>query len=213
MATVLYITAHPLSQTQENESNCLSVGRAFITEYQATHPNDEVIELNLYQMDVPSIDQDVFMGWKKARKGQKVELTEDERKKLARHTELVDQFIGADKYVIVNPMWNKLFPPILKQYIDTLCVARKTFTYTEDGPIGLLGDKKLFHIQSQGGIYSSGPLADEEMGHRYITLVCEFLGITDVGVLFIEGQDQYPDRADTIRREAIERAKQAAKVF
>ncbi|PNB70901.1 FMN-dependent NADH-azoreductase, partial [Pseudomonas sp. FW305-BF6] len=81
---------------------------------------------------------------------------------------IVTQFVEADKYVFVTPMWNFSFPPVMKSYIDAVCVAGKTFKYTENGPQGLLGGKKALHIQASGGVYSEGPAAGMEMGHRYI---------------------------------------------
>ena len=39
----------------------------------------------------------------------------------------------------------------MKAYIDSIAVAGKTFKYTEQGPVGLLTDKKALHIQARGG--------------------------------------------------------------
>ena len=92
---------------------------------------------------------------------------------------LITEFINADKIVFVNPMWNHFFPPVMKQYIDVLCVAGKTFRYTADGTVGLLGDKKVLHIQSAGGIYNhnSGEVVD--FGSEYLAHMMSFFGIED----------------------------------
>jgi FMN-dependent NADH-azoreductase len=47
-------------------------------------------------------------------------------------TDSFNQFIDADKIVIVNPVWNFLFPPILKAYIDTIVIAGKIFKFTQE---------------------------------------------------------------------------------
>lgn len=65
MATVLYITAHP---HDDQVSYSMAVGKAFIEAYREAHPQDEVITLDLYKMDVPHIDVDVFSGWGKPRR-------------------------------------------------------------------------------------------------------------------------------------------------
>jgi FMN-dependent NADH-azoreductase len=110
-------------------------------------------------------------------------------------------------------MWNFSFPPIMKAYLDSLCTEGKTFKYTESGPVGLLPGKKALHIQARGGVYSEGPAAAMEMGHRYIGIIMSFFGITDFQGIFIEGQAQFPDKAEQIKEEAIAKAKDLAKSF
>ena len=68
------------------------------------------------------------------------------KRKIERLAEILDEFLSADKYVFVSPMWNLSFPPVLKAYIDAITVAGKTFKYTAEGPQGLLTDKKVLHI-------------------------------------------------------------------
>jgi FMN-dependent NADH-azoreductase len=86
-------------------------------------------------MDIPHIDADILSGWGKLRGGASLDqLSEAERSKVARLNGIVDQYVSADKYVYVSPIWNFTFPPVLKAYINTICVAGKTFKYTENGP-------------------------------------------------------------------------------
>ncbi|ALC90833.1 FMN-dependent NADH-azoreductase [Bacillus sp. FJAT-18017] len=211
MAQVLYITAHPHDDTV---SYSMAVGKAFIEQYREANPNDEVIYLDLYKEDIPQIDVDVFSGWGKLQSGSSFdELSEEEKQKVTRLGELSDQFVAADKYVFVTPLWNFSFPPVMKAYIDSICVAGKTFKYTEQGPIGLLGEKKALHIQARGGVYSEGPAAALEMGHRYIGIIMQFFGIKNFEGLFVEGHNQYPDRAQEIKQDAINRAKDLARTF
>lgn len=66
MATVLYITAHP---HDHQASYSMAVGKEFIDTYREANPQDEVIHLDLYQMNIPHIDADVFSGWGKLRSG------------------------------------------------------------------------------------------------------------------------------------------------
>ncbi|NHM32247.1 FMN-dependent NADH-azoreductase [Neobacillus terrae] len=211
MATVLYITAHPHDDTQ---SYSMAVGKAFIDSYREANPNDEVVHLDLYKENIPQIDVDVFSGWGKLRSGSSFDhLSSEEKSKVSRLGQLTDQFVAADKYVFVTPLWNFSFPPVMKAYIDSICTAGKTFKYTEQGPVGLLTDKKALHIQARGGVYSEGPAAGMEMGHKYIGLIMQFFGIPSFEGLFVEGHNQFPDRAEQIKKEAIEKAKQQAKNF
>jgi len=142
MAQVLYITAHP---HDESQSYSMAVGKAFIDSYKEKNPNDEVVHVDLYSENIPHIDADVFSGWGKLRSGQAFdELSSEEKAKVSRLNELSDQFIAADKYVFVTPLWNFSFPPVMKAYLDSVAVAGKTFKYTEQGPVGLLPGKKSF---------------------------------------------------------------------
>lgn len=211
LATVLHITAHP---HDHQTSFSMAVGKAFIDTYREANPNDEVIQLDLYSIQVPHIDADVFSGWGKLRGGQQFsDLSKEEQSKVGRLGEITDQFVAADKYVFVTPMWNFSFPPLMKAYIDAICIAGKTFKYTETGPVGLLPDKKALHIQASGGVYSEGPAAAMEMGHRYISTIMSFFGITDFQGIFVEGMAQTPDKAPQIKEEAISRAQALAKTF
>ncbi|WP_308639365.1 FMN-dependent NADH-azoreductase [Paenibacillus silvisoli] len=211
MAKVLYITAHP---HDHQASFSLAVGKAFIDSYRESHPQDEVVHLDLYNLDIPHIDADVFSGWGKLRSGGDFSsLSAEEQKKVTRLGELVDQFVEADKYVFATPMWNFSYPPIMKAYIDAVCVAGKTFKYTAEGPVGLLPNKSAIHIQARGGVYSQGPAAEMECGHRHLTMIMRFFGITDFKGIFVEGMNAMPDQAPAIKEKAIEEAKKEAKVF
>lgn len=211
MAQVLYITAHP---HDESQSYSMAVGKAFIDSYKENNPNDEVVHVDLYSENIPHIDADVFSGWGKLRSGQAFdELSAEEKAKVSRLNELSDQFIAADKYVFVTPLWNFSFPPVMKAYLDSVAVAGKTFKYTEQGPIGLLSGKKALHIQARGGVYSEGPAAQMEMGHRYITIMMSFFGINEVEGLFVEGHNAMPDKAQEIKENAIARAKDLGHTF
>jgi FMN-dependent NADH-azoreductase len=211
MAKVLYITAHPHDETK---SYSMEVGKAFIDTYKEANPNDEVINVDLYTETIPQIDVDVFSGWGKLQSGKGFdELSEEEKAKVGRLSELCEQFIAADKYVFVTPLWNFSFPPVLKAYIDSVSVAGKTFKYTEQGPVGLLTDKKALHIQARGGIYSEGPAAEMEMGHRYLNVIMQFYGVPSFEGLFVEGHAAMPDKAEEIKANAIARAKDLAHTF
>ncbi|WP_227939800.1 FMN-dependent NADH-azoreductase [Alkalihalobacillus deserti] len=211
MAKVLYITAHPHDETK---SYSMEVGKAFIENYQEANPNDEVTNVDLYKENIPQIDVDVFSGWGKLQSGKGFdELSEEEKAKVGRLSELCEQFIAADKYVFVTPLWNFSFPPVLKAYIDSVSVAGKTFKYTEQGPVGLLTDKKALHIQARGGIYSEGPAAAMEMGHRYLNVMMQFYGVPSFEGLFVEGHAAMPDKAQEIKDNAIARAKDLAHTF
>ncbi|WP_071394673.1 FMN-dependent NADH-azoreductase [Bacillus tuaregi] len=211
MTKLLYITAHPHDDTQ---SFSMAAGKAFIETYKEVHPKDEVVHLDLYKENIPQIDTDVFSGWGKLQSGKGFEeLSNEEKAKVGRLNELSDQFVTGDKFVFVTPLWNLSFPPVVKAYIDSIAVAGKTFKYTENGSVGLLTDKKVLHIQARGGIYSEGPAAAFEMGHRYLQVIMGFFGVPSVDGLFIEGHAAMPDKAEEIKQNGIARARDLAHTF
>ncbi|WP_226668004.1 FMN-dependent NADH-azoreductase [Metabacillus litoralis] len=211
MTKILYITAHPHDEAQ---SFSMAAGKAFIDSYKETNPSDEIVHIDLYKEDIPHIDVDVFSGWGKLQTGNAFdELSNEEKAKVSRLSELCEQFISGDKYVFVTPLWNFSFPPVMKAYIDSVAVSGKTFKYTEQGPVGLLTDKKALHIQARGGIYSEGPAAELEMGHRYLNVIMNFFGVPSFEGLFIEGHAAMPDKAEEIKENGIARAKDLAKTF
>ncbi|MGM0753980.1 MAG: FMN-dependent NADH-azoreductase [Bacillota bacterium] len=211
MAQVLYITAHPHDDTQ---SYSMAVAKAFMDTYKEVNPDDQVVHIDLYREHIPHIDADVFSGWGKLQTGKGFEeLSSEEKSKVNRLNELSEQFISADKYVFVTPLWNFSFPPVMKAYIDSVAVAGKSFKYTEQGPVGLLTDKKAIHIQARGGVYSEGPAAGMEMGHRYLDIIMQFFGVPSFEGVFVEGHAAMPDKAQEIKENAISRAKDAAHTF
>lgn len=211
MATVLYITAHPLDHSS---SYSLAVGKAFTDAYREANPQDEIVTLDLYNLNIPHIDADVFSGWGQLASGASFDqLTDAQKAKVARLGEIVDQYAAADKYVFVSPMWNFSFPPVLKAYVDAVCVAGKTFKYTETGPVGLLEGKKAIHIQASGGVYSEGPAAGFEGGHSYLATIMHFHGVSSFDGIFVEGMSAAPDQAQAIKEKAIAVAKEKAASF
>lgn len=209
MATVLYITAHPLNP---EESYSLAVGKEFIEAYREANPTDEVVHLDLYKENIPQIDADVLRGWGKLRSGSSFDqLSEAEKSKVARLEEILNQFVAADKYVFVSPMWNFTVPPVLKAYTDATSIPGRTFKYTENGPVGLLPGKKALHIQASGSIYSEGPLAPIEMGYSYMKKILQFYGIESEAI-FVEGT-AISEQAPFVKEKAIAQAKEAAKRF
>lgn len=211
MSKLLYITANP--KTKEN-SFSLSVGNEFLETYKKSNSQDEITILDLYKTEIPLIDEVVFSSWGKFAAGVTFEqLTSEEQNKVAAMNTLLEQFLAADKYVFVTPLWNLSIPPKMKAYFDNICIANKTFKYTANGPVGLLTDKKAVHIQARGGVYSSGPAADLELGDRYINTVLSFIGITDKQSIIIEGVNATPDKASGIKENAIVKAKEIAQKF
>ncbi|WP_110112222.1 FMN-dependent NADH-azoreductase [Bacillus sp. CGMCC 1.16541] len=208
MANVLYVKVNPKT---DEASFSARLANAFLDAYQTANPADTVTTLDVYNENIPFIDGDVLSAWGKAASGQ--ELTAEETAKVTRMTELVDQFLAADKIVFSAPMWNFGFPPLMKAYIDNIAMAGKTFKYTENGPVGLAGDKKVVLLEARGGVYSEGPAAELEHTQSYLRAVMGFVGITDFQLVVSEGMAAAPSEAEAIYAKAEEEAKNVARNF
>ena len=88
------------------------------------------------------------------------------------------QFLAADAVVIAAPMYNFTIPTQLKAWIDRIAVAGQTFRYTEAGPEGLCGNKKVIVVSTSGGLHAGQAtgVAHED----YLKVMLGFIGITDV---------------------------------
>lgn len=116
----------------------------------------------------------------------------------------LDEFLAADIVVIGAPMYNFSVPSQLKAWIDRLAVAGKTFRYTEKGPQGLAGGKRVIVASSRGGFYS-GELQIAFLDHQenYLRSIFGFFGIDDVTFIRAEGIALGPEQ----REKAIDGAK------
>ena len=91
-------------------------------------------------------------------------------------TDVLDEFLAADTVVIGAPMYNFGVSSQLKAWIDRIAIAGKTFRYTEKGPEGLVGDKRVIVAISRGGFYdTANPFEHVE---TYLKSVLGFIGIT-----------------------------------
>lgn len=121
-------------------------------------------------------------------------LNERQREELALTDALVDEFLAADIVVIGAPMYNFSIPTQLKAWIDRLAQAGRTFRYTEKGPEGLAGGKRVIVASGRGGVYSTNPaLAGLDHQEAYLRTVLGFFGITDVTFIRAEGIGMGPE--------------------
>jgi len=210
MANVLYVTCNLKSHEQ---SHSLTIGNEFLKKYIEKNPDDRIELLDLYRDHIQRIDIDVLNGWNKLRTGQAfASLSDDEQRKIDKIEKLADQFVAADKYVFVTPMWNLGFPAEMKMYIDAICVVGKAFTYTEQGPVGLfLGKgKKCLHIISCGGFHQGKA---EDHAVPYLKSIMNFMGIEDFYAIVLEGVDAMPHMAGEFIEKSMMESREVAGIF
>ena len=145
-----------------------------VNAWQAAHPGLEVS-----YRDVAAEAIEHFSAATLVAAGTPAELRDAAQKHEAQlSADTLAQFMAADAVVIGAPMYNFTIPTQLKAWIDRIAVAGQTFRYTENGPEGLCGGKKVIVISTSGGLHSGQAtgVAHED----YLKVVLGFLGITDV---------------------------------
>lgn len=208
MTTVLFVKAN---NRPANQAVSVKLYEAFLASYKESHPNDTVVELDLYKEELPYVGVDMINGTFKASRG--LDLIAEEAKAVTVADKYLEQFLAADKVVFGFPLWNLTIPAVLHTYIDYLNRAGKTFKYTPEGPIGLIGDKKIVLLNASGGVYSEGPKAEVEMAVKYVASMMSFFGVKNIEKVVIEGHNQFPDKAEEIIAAGLEKAVKVASTF
>lgn len=206
MNTVLFVKANDRGIEQ---AVSVKLYHAFLDSYKENHPDDSIIELDLFDEELPYMNANMINGIFKASRG--MELTGDEQVSVEVSNKYMTQFLAADKVVFGFPMWNRTVPAVLHTYMDYLNQVGKTFKYTAEGPIGLISDKKVALLTARGGIYSGE--SSGEMSYNYIRNNMLFFGVTEFEDVIVEGHDQYPDQAMGIITTGIVNAEKAAVDF
>ncbi|MGH8216551.1 MAG: FMN-dependent NADH-azoreductase [Rhodanobacteraceae bacterium] len=106
---------------------------------------------------------------------------------VSRNAEILDEFLAADIVVIGAPMYNFTIPSQLKAWIDRILAAGKTFRYTEDGPEGLAGGKRVIIASARGGIYSDAAGKTSDFQEAYLRRIFQFMGIEEPEFVRAEG--------------------------
>lgn len=206
MVKMLIINAHP--QINSKTSISLEVYDYFIKVYKSLNPTGSIEQINLYSDDVPPVDKVVLDAQKKLI--EKKEWSEEQKRIMARRSEILQQFKNTDTYVIVMPLHNFNIPSKLKDYMDAIIVPRETYKFTEAGSVGLLNDgRRILVIQGSGSIYTNNDWYNEvEYSHKYLKSMFEFLGVKEYQIIRAQGISLL-DREE-IRKKAFQEAEEAA---
>lgn len=166
---------------------------------------------DVFKEDMPYFGQDFFDAMQKS--AQAEELNDIEQRILTAANKAMDAFLDADVVVFAFPLWNKTIPAPLQTFIDYIYRAGVTFKYTEEGPQGLVPEKKVIILNARGGIYSTPEMAPSEMSVNYVRMIMNFFGIEDIEEVIIEGHNMYPDKAQEIIEDGMKRVEEMAQSF
>jgi FMN-dependent NADH-azoreductase len=128
--------------------------------------------------------------------------SEEQKSELALSDSLIGELQEADTIVIGVPVYNFSVPANLKAWIDLVARAGVTFSYSENGPEGLLTGKRVILAVASGGVAVG---SDYDFATSYLRHVLGFIGLTDVEIVAADSMAIDADAAQAKAREAIEK--------
>ena len=138
---------------------------------------------------MPLIDE----NWIKANFTDVAERTEEQNKCLETSDILVDELNSADQIVIGLPIYNFGVPAAFKAWIDQIVRSKLTFRYGDNGPVGLVNNKKVYIIIVSGGTKLGTEI---DFITNYLRHILGFIGISDVS--FIDSSGLGRNESDTL---------------
>ncbi|EAS44865.1 FMN-dependent NADH-azoreductase 1 [Photobacterium profundum] len=137
-----------------------------------------VIERDLVATPIPVLDGEIAGG---LRGGDT--LTARQEEALTLSDMLINELQNSDTIVIAAPMYNFSVPTQLKNWFDIIARAGVTFSYTENGPVGLITGKKVIVVTTRGGMHKDGPT---DTMVPYLKTILGFIGLTDIEFVYGE---------------------------
>jgi FMN-dependent NADH-azoreductase len=182
MSTLLQINASLFAE--HGQSTRLS--KQFAAAWCAAHPGTKVVVRDLAENPVPHLDAKRFGAFLA-----KPEQRSAEQQAVVEFSDsLIEEIRQADVIVLGLPMYNFGVPSTLKAYFDHIARAGVSFRYTESGPVGLLGGKKVYVFAARGGRYAGTPTDTQT---AYVRDFLRFIGLDDVEFVYAEGLNMGED--------------------
>ncbi len=210
MANVLFVKANDRPAEQ---AVSVQMYDTFLKTYKERNPQDTIMELDLYSVELPYYGNAAISGLYKAAQG--LETTAEERQAAEIANRYLNEFLAMDKVVFAFPLWNLTVPAPLNTYMSYLLQAGKTFRFTAEGQAeGLIGDKKIALLSARGNDFSSEFMAPMEMGLNYVKNILGLLfGIKSPEIAVIEGHAKYRDRSAELIESGLKRTAELAASF
>lgn len=125
----------------------------FVEQWSNAHSGDTITVRDLAAQPIPVLDGELVGALRPS----DAPLTPRQQEALALSDELIAELQANDVIVIAAPMYNFNIPTQLKNYFDLVARAGVTFRYTENGPEGLVKNKRAVILTSRGGIHKGTP--------------------------------------------------------
>jgi len=163
---------------------------AITAELARQSPDAAIVYHDLAADPIPHLDGNIAAGFRALGDRQ---FDADTLAEHARSEALVTEFLASDVIVLGAPMYNFSLPTQLKAWLDRIAQVGRTFRYTEQGPVGLSGGRRVIVASARGGLYSEGPAAAMDFQESYLRAFFRFLGIDAVQFVRAELQSRGPE--------------------
>lgn len=200
MKSLLYISASLFGDS----GHSTGLANRFVENVLSTHQG-QLIRRNLAEEPIPHIDAERFGAFTTPA----TERTANQQAVVALSDQLISEWRESDLVVIGLPMYNLGIPSTFKAYIDHIARAGETFRYTENGPVGLLEDRKVYVIATRGGQYQGTPLDTQT---AYVRHIFGLMGITDIEFIYAEGLNMGEPVANPALQQAESRLLELARL-
>ncbi|EHH2471624.1 FMN-dependent NADH-azoreductase [Vibrio vulnificus] len=164
-----------------------SQSNKLVDEFINKFDQQDVVVRDLAQQPLPILDFQVATALRASG-----DLSEAQQAIVDLSDQLIAEIKHADTLIIAAPMYNFTVPTQLKNWIDLIARAGVTFTYTEQGPKGLIEGKKAVVVTTRGGIHKD---AASDIITPYLKTVLGFVGVTEVEFVYAEALNMGEDFA------------------
>lgn len=118
--------------------------------------------------------------------------------------ELIAEIEAADDILIAVPMYNFGVPSALKAWIDQIVRIGRTFSFDGQNFGGLVTGKRAFVVIAYGAAGYGSDFRTADFVAPYLRFVLNFIGISDVTVIPVEGINMgQSEAAEALARSAI----------
>ncbi len=123
MTKLLCIECSP----RKSRSKSIRIAKAFLDAYREANPDDEIVELDLWEKQLPEFNGNTIDAKYQVLHGQ--DFDSEQQAAWQAVVDVCDEFKSADKYLISLPMWNFGIPYKLKHYIDVMRSQAKRLVF------------------------------------------------------------------------------------
>jgi FMN-dependent NADH-azoreductase len=148
--------------------------------------NSEIEVLDLC-IDVPDMFDVENMSAYIHRDYLKEEISDAQKKVLAKMDRMTRQIKSADIVVMAFPMHNFSTPAPVKAWFDSVMLKGQTWDAADGKYLGLMSGKKALVIVSTGGLYTKEPMIHWEHALSLAKIEFQFMGFSDVRGILNEG--------------------------
>jgi FMN-dependent NADH-azoreductase len=211
MTTLLHIdsSARPgRAGEHPHGSQTRRLTHAFVSRWLAARPQDQVLYRDLGSMP----PRPVHHEWIPSAFTPEPQRSPAQRAALQESDALVRELKAADILVVGMPMYNFGMPAPLKAWVDGIVRVALTFDFDPQGEnpyVPLLADKprRALILTSRGGagFDAGGGLATLNHADTALRDVLGFIGITDVHVVAVEGEEAGGEAFDSSVAQALSR--------